>query len=131
LDISNALLLGKLQEDVYMTQPQGFVHLEFPGHVYKLHKAIYGLKQAPWAWFNRLFDSLLEFEFIQSLVDSSLFLYHQGTTHLFILIYVYDILVTGTHGSVISSLLGKLRTDFSLKELGDLNYFLGIRVHLE
>jgi hypothetical protein len=117
LDISNAFLHGKLQEDVYMTQPQGFMHPESPGHAYKLHKAIYGLKQAPWAWFNRLFDSLLEFEFIQSLVDSSLFLYHQGTTHLFILIYVYDILVTGTHGSVISSLLDKLRTDFALKNL--------------
>jgi hypothetical protein len=108
LDISNAFLHGKLQEDVYMTQPQGFMHPEFPGHMCKLHKAIYGLKQAPRAWFNRLFDSLLEFRFIQSLVDSSLFLYHQGTTHLFILIYVDDILVTGTHGFIISSLLDKL-----------------------
>jgi transposase InsO family protein len=131
LDISNAFLHGKLQEDVYMTQPQGFVHPEFPGHVCKLHKAIYGLKQAPRAWFNRLSDSLLEFGFIQSLVDSSLFLYHQGTTHLFILIYVDDILITGTHGSIISSLLDKLRTEFALKDLGELNYFLGIQVHRE
>jgi hypothetical protein len=131
LDISNAFLHGKLQKDVYMTQPQGFVHPEFPGHMCKLHKAIYGLKQAPRAWFNRLFDSLLKFRFIQSLVDSSLFLYHQGTTHLFILIYVDDILVTGTHSFIISSLLDKLQIDFALKDLGELNYFLGIQVHRE
>jgi hypothetical protein len=131
LDISNAFLHGKLQKDVYMTQPQGFVHPEFPGHMCKLHKAIYGLKQAPRAWFNRLFDSLLKFRFIQSLVDSSLFLYHQGTTHLFILIYVDDILVTETHSFIISSLLDKLQIDFALKDLGELNYFLGIQVHRE
>jgi hypothetical protein len=128
LDISNAFLHGNLNEDVYMTQPQGFVHPEFPDYVCKLHKAIYGLKQAPRAWFNRLADSLLEFGFEQSLVDSSLFLFHHGAIHLFILIYVDDILVTGTHGSVITSLLAKLRSDFALKELGKLSYFLGIQV---
>jgi transposase InsO family protein len=128
LDISNAFLHGKLQEEVYMLQPQGFVHPDFPNHVCKLHKAIYGLKQAPRAWFNRLSDSLLEFGFTQSRVDTSLFLFHQGAVHLFILIYVDDILITGTHNTVIQSLLAKLRSDFALKDLGELSYFLGIQV---
>jgi len=128
LDISNTFLHGQLQEDVYMTQPQGFVHPEFPNHVCKLHKAIYGLKQAPRAWFNRLSDSLLEFGFTQSLVHTSLFLFHQGAVHLFLLIYVDDILITGTHSSVIVTLLAKLQTDFALKDLGELSYFLGIQV---
>jgi hypothetical protein len=51
--------------------------------------------------------------------------------HLFILVYVDDILVTGTHVSFIASILTKLRNDFALKELGELNYFLGIQVHRE
>jgi hypothetical protein len=131
LDISNAFLHGNLQEDVYMAQPQGFVISEFPNYVCKLNKAIYGLKQAPRAWFNRLSESLLDFGFVQSMVDASLFLFHQGAVHLFILVYVDDILVTGTHGSFIASLLTKLRNDFALKELGELNYFLGIQVHRE
>jgi len=128
LDISKAFLHGRLQEEVYMLQPQGFVHPDFPNHVCKLHKAIYGLKQAPRAWFNRLSDSLLDFGFTQSLVDTSLFLFHQGAVHLFILIYVDDILITGTHSTVIQSQLAKLRSDFTLKDLGELSYFLGIQV---
>lgn len=121
LDISNAFLHGQLQEDVYMTQPQGFVHPDFPYHVCKLHKAIYGLKQAPRAWFNRLSNSLLDFGFTQSLVDTYLFLFHQGAVHLFLLIYVDDILITRTNSTVIQSLLVKLRSDFALKDLGELS----------
>ena len=66
-----------------MMQPQGFVHSDFLDSVCKLNKAIYGLKP-PRAWFTRLSDSLIKFGFVQSLVDSSLFLYHQGAAHLFI-----------------------------------------------
>jgi len=51
--------------------------------------------------------------------------------HLFLLVYVDDILVTRTHVSFIASLQAKLRTDFALKDLGELNYFLGIQVHRE
>lgn len=67
----------------------------------------------------------LELGFTQLLVDNSLFLFHQGAVHLFILIYVDDILVTGTHSSIIVSLLAKLQTNFALKELIELSYFLG------
>jgi hypothetical protein len=128
LDISNTFLRGRLQEEVYMTQPQGFLHPVFPNHVRKLHKTIYGLKQASRAWFNHLCNSLLEFGFTQSLVDTSLFLFHQGAIHLFLLIYIDDILIIGTHSTIIQSLLAKLQSDFALKDLGELSYFLGIQV---
>ncbi len=93
LDISNAFLHGHLQEEIFMDQPQGFIHPDFPNYVCKLNKAIYGLKQAPRAWFTRLSDSLLEFGFLPSLVDTSLFVYHRGNEHLLILIYVDDIYI--------------------------------------
>jgi len=82
LDISNAFLHGHIQEEVFMDQPQGFIHPDFPHHVCKLNKAIYGLKQAPCTWFTRLLDSLLELGFLPSLVDTSLFVYQRGNEHV-------------------------------------------------
>ncbi|RVW79312.1 Retrovirus-related Pol polyprotein from transposon RE1 [Vitis vinifera] len=127
LDVSNAFLHGILLEDVYMEQPKGFVNSDFPDYVCKLNKSLYGLKQAPRAWFMRLSQTLLEFDFLSSPVDASLFVYHKGHIHLFILIYVDDILVTGTDPSLIQSLIQKLQTEFKMKDLGPLGYFLGIQ----
>lgn len=59
LDINNAFLNGKLKEDIYMVQPQGFVSHEFPHHVCKPKKALYGLKQASKTWFNKLSTCLM------------------------------------------------------------------------
>jgi hypothetical protein len=112
---------------VFMEQPQGFVDKEYPHYVCKLQKSLYGLKQAPRAWFNRLSSFLLELGFIASLVDPSLFLYHFGSIRLFLLIYVDDIILTGTHPTAISSLIVHLQTEFPLKDLGSLGFFLGIQ----
>ncbi|RVX11376.1 Retrovirus-related Pol polyprotein from transposon RE1 [Vitis vinifera] len=105
LDVSNAFLHGILLEDVYMEQPKGFVNSDFPDYVCKLNKSLYGLKQTPCAWFMRLSQTLLEFGFLSSPVDASLFVYHKGHIHLFILIYVDDILVIDTDPSLIQSLI--------------------------
>jgi hypothetical protein len=127
LDISNAFLHETLQEEVFMDQPQGFIDPQVPTHVYRSHKSLYGLKQAPRAWFNMLTDALLEFGFLQSLVDPSLFVLHCGSHHLFLLVYVDDMLVTGSHVDLIQSLLHQLKADFALKDLGQLSFFLGIQ----
>lgn len=86
LDISNVFLYGSLVEEVFMEQPQGFLdkeHLEF---VCRLNKALYGLKQEPRAWFHRLSYCLLDFGLMASLVNSSLFIYHNGKIKIFMLI---------------------------------------------
>lgn len=127
LDISNAFLLGTLQEEVFMDQPRGFINTDYPDFVCKLNKVLYGLKQTPRVWFNRLSDSLLDFGFWQSFVDNSLFVLHHGSQQLFILIYVDEILVTSTHFDLIRSLLEKIKHDFALKDLGPLSFFLGIQ----
>jgi hypothetical protein len=88
LDVSNVFLHGVLDEEVYMEQPQGFINPFFPHHVCRLHKSIYGLEQAPRAWFTRLSQALLNLGFNGSQVDSSLFLYHAGSVHIFLLVYV-------------------------------------------
>jgi hypothetical protein len=79
LDISYAFLHGALFEEVYMEQPKGFVDKNHPHSVCKLYKAIYGLKQAPQAWFNRLSSYLLDIGFTTSLVDNSLFILISGS----------------------------------------------------
>ncbi|PNX83073.1 hypothetical protein L195_g039111, partial [Trifolium pratense] len=71
MDVNNAFLQGKLTEDVYMQQPPGFIHAEFPQHVCKLKKAIYGLRQAPRAWHDSLKAFVLSVGFCTSLSDPS------------------------------------------------------------
>ncbi|KAI0499127.1 hypothetical protein KFK09_020028 [Dendrobium nobile] len=128
LDVSNAFLHGHLQEEVYMHQPQGFIDENHPDYVCKLHKTIYGLKQAPRQWFTTFTAFLQTNGFIFSKLDPSLLIYDHGNIQLYILLYVDDILITGSHQNSISTLIRKLQTAFSLKELGPISFFLGIQV---
>ena len=128
LDISNAFLHGSLLEEVYMEQPKGFVDKNHPNSVCKLQKAIYGLKQAPRAWFKRLSTYLLDIGFTASLVDTSLFIFMSGGVHIFMLIYVDDIIITGTHPNMINKLVQTMQQEFPVKDLGSLSFFLGIQV---
>jgi hypothetical protein len=111
-----------------MEQPLGFIDQQHPTYVCKLHKAIYGLKQAPRAWYTRLSNFLLEIGFTASLVDTSLFFHISSHVQVFLLIYVDDIIVTGTHPHLLSSLIHRMQQELPMKDLGPLSYFLGIQV---
>jgi hypothetical protein len=128
IDIQNAFHHGFLSEDVYMVQPPSFINPNYPQHVCKLHKALYGLKQSPWAWFSRLSEKLIQLGFIGSKADSSLFIYQKNSVTMYLLIYVDDIIITGSDPAAITELLQLLRVDFAVKDLGDLHYFLGVEV---
>jgi hypothetical protein len=128
IDIQNAFLHGTLTEQVFMSQPPGYQHPNFPTHVCQLQKAIYGLKQAPRAWFSRLSSRLLALGFHGSRSDSSLFIYNKASIIMYVLIYVDDIILTGSHSTAIDDLLLSLKRDFAVKDLGSLNFFLGIEV---
>uniref|UniRef100_A0A2N9HQK3 Reverse transcriptase Ty1/copia-type domain-containing protein n=1 Tax=Fagus sylvatica TaxID=28930 RepID=A0A2N9HQK3_FAGSY len=128
IDIQNAFLHGHLFEDVFMAQPPGYQHPSYPTHVCKLQKAIYGLKQAPRAWFSRLSSRLLQLGFHGSLSDTSLFFYKSKSFTMFILIYVDDIIITCSKPTEIDALLIVLQSDFAIKDLGTLHYFLGVEV---
>ena len=128
LDVNNALINRILEEDIYMTQPPGF-EISNKHIVCKLHKAIYGLKQAPRSWFERLKATLLHFHFKSSKCDPSFFIYiDSNNIVVYMLVYVDDIIITENNSSFFKSLVTKLNSEFSLKDLRSLDYFLGIEV---
>ena len=128
LDVSSAFLHGELQEPVYMKQPTGFVDPEKPDYVCKLTKALYGLKQAPRAWFDTFSNYLLDFGFVCSTSDPSLFTYNLHDRFMVLLLYVDDILLTGSEESLLEELVKSLSNRFSMKDMGRPSYVLGIEM---
>ncbi|CAM8900631.1 unnamed protein product [Rhodiola kirilowii] len=129
LDVDNAFLHGDLHEKVYMLTPPGFYSAEKQqGLVCKLHKSIYGLKQASRQWFSRFSDSLIAFGFQQSLEDYSLFTLKKDNQFIILLVYVDDVVLTGTSPTLINQIKEFIHHKFRIKDLGHLKYFLGIEV---
>nr|GEW74712.1 hypothetical protein [Tanacetum cinerariifolium] len=128
LDIQNVFLHENLKEPVFIKQPPSFIDPQQPNHVCLLHKSLYGLKQALRAWFERHFKALFDLGFKGSKTDTSLFIYSRGDTLLYIMVYVDDIIVTGNNKGTINNIICQLGSAFSLKELGSLDYFLGIEI---
>ncbi|XP_021742804.1 uncharacterized protein LOC110708891 [Chenopodium quinoa] len=126
LDINNAFLHGNLIEEVYMQVPEGIPNPN--GLVRKLKKSLYGLKQASRQWYARLNFELLSLGFTQSLNDYSLFLKKSDSHIIIVAVYVDDIILTGNDTAGILDLKAHLHQVFSIKDLGKLNFFLGIEV---
>lgn len=126
LDINNAFLQGHLNENVYMVQPAGFVDKDRPDYVCKLRKALYGLKQAPRAWYVELRTFLIASGFKNSQSDAALFILCSSGVLLYVLIYVDDIVVTGNNPHHVNQFIELLSKRFSLKDHGELSYFLGL-----
>ena len=127
LDVNNAFLHGFLDEEVYMVPPAGY---NKAGHneVCKLKKSIYGLKQASRQWNKELSKFLRSLGFIQSKQDYSLFTRSLSGEFVAVLVYVDDMLVTGTNMQQINDVKHSLDKAFTIKDLGALNYFLGIQI---
>lgn len=128
LDVNHAFLQAKLTDEVFMQQPPGFVNKDKPNHACRLNKAIYGLKQAPRAWYHELKQYLLHQGFKSSMADTSLFILRQGAHIVYLLVYVDDIVITGSSTDLVNKVTNSLSLRFSLKDLGNLHYFLGIEV---
>lgn len=126
LDVNNAFLHGDLHEEVYMKAPDGFPN---PHHrVCKLKKSIYGLKQASRQWFAKLTGALLSQGFSQSKNDYSMFIHRQDKDLTILIVYVDDLLITGSNSTLITHLKHFLATTFSIKDLGKARYFLGFEL---
>ncbi|GJS48174.1 ribonuclease H-like domain-containing protein [Tanacetum coccineum] len=128
LDVKNAFLHGDLSETVYMHQPPGFWDFVHPDYVCLLQRSLYGIKQAPRAWFQRFASYITRVGFSHSRCDSSLFIYRQGTDTAYLLLYVDDIVLTASSEILLQQIIRSLHQEFAMTNLGPLNYFLGISV---
>jgi hypothetical protein len=96
--------------------------------VCKLERALYGLKQSPRAWFGRFNLAMRKYGYHQSNSDHTLFLKHQQSKVITLIVYVDDMIITGDDVEEILRLQEQLSTEFEIKNLGGLKYFLGIEV---
>ncbi|CAN1323872.1 Retrovirus-related Pol polyprotein from transposon TNT 1-94 [Linum perenne] len=127
LDVKNSFLYGRLKETVFMECPHGF-DKGSRDVVCLLKRSLYGLKQAPRAWFETFQQTILQSGFVQSLNDPSLFTKTSSTGITVLLIYVDDMIISGSDPAGIAALRQVLQDNFKMKELGDLSYFLGLEV---
>ncbi|CAL9003229.1 unnamed protein product [Prunus brigantina] len=125
-DVKNAFLHGDLKEEIYMDPPPGIPVTSKEGMVCKLRKSLYGLKQSPRAWFGRFAASMRKSGYVQSNSDHTLFLKRRKGRLTALIIYIDDMIVTGDDQAEIQSLQKYLASEFEMKSLGDLKYFLGI-----
>ncbi len=93
MDVKTAFLNGELEKEIYMEQPQGFVHQGDEHLVCKLHKSLYGLKQSPRAWNQKLDVFLKSIEFMKSEADPSVYVARVGDVKFFIVVYVDDLIL--------------------------------------
>ncbi|WJZ85271.1 hypothetical protein VitviT2T_004816 [Vitis vinifera] len=126
MDVKNAFLNGDLSEEVYMQPPPG-LSVE-SNKVCHLQGALYGLKQAPRAWFAKFNSTIFCLGYTASLYDYALFLRHTNKDTILLLLYVDDMIITGDDLSGIQELKDFLSQQFEMKDLGHLNYFLGLEI---
>jgi len=128
MDVKNAFLNGELQEEVYLDQPPGYENKNYPNRVYRLRKALYGLRQAPRAWYERMANHLSVLGFKRSNADHSLYTRKTEAGIIIILVYVDDLIVGGENEGEVERVKTQLKQRFDMKDLGELKFFLGIEV---
>nr|GFB28591.1 putative ribonuclease H-like domain-containing protein [Tanacetum cinerariifolium] len=97
MDVKNAFLYGEIKEEVYVTQPKGFEDPHNPKHVYRVVKALYGLHQAPRAWYARLSTFLLKHHYRRGTIDKKLFLKKDSRHIILVQVYMDDIIFGSTN----------------------------------
>ncbi|GKA90381.1 putative ribonuclease H-like domain-containing protein [Tanacetum coccineum] len=128
MDVKSAFLYGIIDEEVYVSQPLGFVDPEFPDKVYKVEKALYGLHQAPRAWYETLSTYLLDNGFYRGQIDKTLFIKRVKDDILLVQVYVDDIIFGSTKKSLCTEFEQIMHKRFQMSSMGELTFFLGLQV---
>ncbi|KAI3771239.1 hypothetical protein L6452_02399 [Arctium lappa] len=128
MDVKTAFLNGVLKEEVYVSQPEGFVNPDKSNHVYILDKALYGLKQAPRAWYDILSQFLVKSGFTKGTVDTTLFIKKDKGDIILIQIYVDDIIFGSTNPKYCRNFANLMVSRFQMSMMGEMNFFLGLQV---
>ena len=128
MDVKSAFLNGYIKEEVYVHQPPRFEDPSKEDYVFKLRKALYSLKQAPRAWYERLSEFLISNGFSRGKVDTTLFLKHYEQDILIVQIYVDDIIFGSTNEKYCKEFSSMMQAEFEMSMMGELNFFLGLQI---
>ena len=128
LDVQTAFLNGDLEEEVYMAQPPYFQNTQFPTHVCKLRKSIYGLRQSPRAWYYRLHTFLIKCGYSRLKSEPNIYLRKSASNFIILGVYVDDFPLLSNSLSYLSFCKQELKTVFPITDLGPMTYFLGVEV---
>ena len=128
MDVKTAFLNANLEEEIYMMQPEGFIAKNQEHMICKLKMSIYGPKQASRSW-NIKFDQVIKlFGFEQNLDEPCVYNRHQDKVVIFLVLYVDDILFIGNDVGVMSLVKIWLASQFDMKDIGEANFILGIKL---
>ncbi|GJT52979.1 putative ribonuclease H-like domain-containing protein [Tanacetum coccineum] len=128
MDVKSAFLYGKIDEEVYVSQPPGFQDPKSPQKVYKVVKALYGLHQAPRAWYATLSTFLLKNGYRRGTIDKTLFLKKDKHDIILVQVYVDDIIFGSTKKSWCDEFEALMKSRFQMSSMGELTFFLGLQV---
>ncbi|GKB26870.1 putative ribonuclease H-like domain-containing protein [Tanacetum coccineum] len=128
MDKKSAFLYGEIEEEVYVTQPKGFVDPQNPKLVYKVVKALYGLHQAPRAWYARLSTFLLKHGYRRGTIDKTLFIKKNSRDIILVQVYVDDIIFGSTKKAWCDEFEKLMKSEFEMSAMGELTFFLGLQV---
>ncbi|GKB84613.1 putative ribonuclease H-like domain-containing protein [Tanacetum coccineum] len=128
MDVKSAFLYGKIDEEVYVSQPPGFIDPKYPQKVYKVVKALYGLHQAPRAWYATLSTFLLKNGYRRGTIDKTLFIKKDKHDIILVQVYVDDIIFGSTKKSWCDEFEALMKSRFQMSSMGELTFFLGLQV---
>nr|GFB77191.1 putative ribonuclease H-like domain-containing protein [Tanacetum cinerariifolium] len=128
MDVKSAFLYGTIDEEVYVMQHPGFQDLEFPARVYKVEKAMYGLHQAPRAWYGTLSKYLLTNGFQKGTIDQIIFIRRQRGDFILVQVYVDDIIFGLSIPQLCREFEAFMHGKFQMSAMGELNFFLCLQV---
>ncbi|GJV73818.1 putative ribonuclease H-like domain-containing protein, partial [Tanacetum coccineum] len=128
MDVKSAFLYGTIDEEVYVSQPPGFVDHDHPKKVYKVVKALYGLHQAPRAWYDTLSTFLEKHGYRRGTIDKTLFIKKDKKDIMLVQVYVDDIIFGSTRKSWCDEFEALMKGRFQMSSMGELIFFLGLQV---
>ncbi|GJV29575.1 putative ribonuclease H-like domain-containing protein [Tanacetum coccineum] len=128
MDVKSTFLNGTIDEEVYVSQPPGFVDPDHPKKVYKVVKALYGLHQAPRAWYATLSTFLEEHGYRRGSIDKTLFIKKNKKDIMLVQVYVDDIIFGSTKKSWCDEFETLMKGRFQMSSMGELTFFLGLQV---
>nr|GEW50974.1 putative ribonuclease H-like domain-containing protein [Tanacetum cinerariifolium] len=120
MNVKSAFLYGTIDEEVYVMQPPGFQDSEFPARVYKVEKAMYGLHQAPRAWYGTLSKYLLTNGFQRGTIDQTLFIIRHRGDFILVQVYVDGIIFGSSNLQLCRKFEALMHEKFQMSAMGDI-----------